>query len=189
MPFAVLTTAFVGGAQTKNSIPRILERLREDVHDIHSQACHHNDYHGSCRHRTSVACSQSSSQPAQPDEHEHPCTLEFPELTLSKKYRWIHGGVPTWQPMKFREISGEYVWSSLLTLGCAVGIVSLPVLTAVFISYRTPTEGFGCRTVTQLGFLACWVFSVAFDAFLSIWSCRSANGTSVDEQRKVCEIK
>jgi hypothetical protein len=34
LPFAVLATAFVGGAQTENSVRRILERLRIDVQNL-----------------------------------------------------------------------------------------------------------------------------------------------------------
>ena len=141
LPFAVLATAIVGGAQTQNSVARILIRLREDAREIYLD--------------------QSTDRKG-PDD--------LPNLKFSMPERRIAGGLPTWQLDKFDDWADNdpknlkfFVGSLLL----AVIIVAIPTTTAIYISCYTPTEGIGCRAVTQFSFFASWIFSCAADWILS----------------------
>lgn len=92
---------------------------------------------------------------------------QLPLLRHSMKRRWATGGLPTWQPDKFKDWDTEsdpgdpkfVILGSLLS-----GIVVLvPALACVWISARTPTEGFGCRQLAQILIAATWVINHACD--------------------------
>lgn len=134
LPFAVLTTAIVGGAQTENSVPRILNRLRDDTNKIFS------------------------------DQTEGDM---FPKLEFSMSKRRIAGGLPTWQPDKFRDWKNEHVKFLIISLALSTLIVGIPALAAIWVSWRTPTEGFGCRSLTQTCFFLSWIISYVIDWLLT----------------------
>ena len=141
LPFAVLTTAFVGGAQTENSVPRILKRLRDD---------------------TKTLCSgQAESEEEQPSNN-------FPKLGFSMPRRRIAGGLPTWQPNKFRDWEDEHLKFLVASLALSIFIVAIPSVAAIWVSWRTPTEGFGCRSLTQMCFFASWTISYGIDWLLTM---------------------
>lgn len=141
LPFAVLTTAFVGGAQTENSVPRILNRLRKD---------------------TKTLCSgQGESEEEQPSK-------KLPKLGFSMPERRIAGGLPTWQPDKFQGWKDEHMKFLAASLALSLLIVAIPSLAAIWVSWRTPTEGFGCRSLTQMCFFASWIISYGIDWLLSM---------------------
>lgn len=121
LPFAVLATAIVGGAQTENSVPRILNRLRNDTHIIF-------------RHQAGQELSM------------------LPDLDFSMSKRRIAGGLPIWQPDKFQDWNNGHVKFFLTSLMLSGLIVSIPTVAAVWISWHTPSEGFGCRSLTQVSF-------------------------------------
>jgi hypothetical protein len=50
-------------------------------------------------------------------------------------------------------------------------LVAIPVGAAMWVSWRTPTDGFGCRAVTKLCFLLFWLASFVADLFLW-WICK-----------------
>lgn len=140
LPFAVLTTAIVGGAQTENSVPRILNRLRMDANKIFS------------------------------DEREGGEELQseaFPKLRFSMRKRIIAGGLPTWQPDKFQDWNDEHVKFFAASLALSILIVAIPTAAAIWVSWRTPTEGFGCRSLTQTCFFVSWIINHLIDWFLA----------------------
>ena len=82
--------------------------------------------------------------------------------------RRIAGGLPTWQPDKFRDWNNEHVKFLALSLILSMFIVAIPSLAAIWVSWRTPTEGFGCRSLTQMCFLASWIISCIIDCLLTL---------------------
>lgn len=55
----------------------------------------------------------------------------------------------------------------------SITIATIPAIAAIWVSWRTPTEGFGCRSVTQASFFASWLLNVTSDWILSEWTRRS----------------
>lgn len=193
VPLAVLTTAFVGGAQTKNSVPRILERLRADVAALHRDIWPNETSNvQNARHQSFSGASYQTSPDGQ-NLDNIPRPLNFPKVSYDVSPRWIHGGIPTWQPSKFREIFGKNCWRVVLTFLCACVIVSAPFGAAVYISYRTPTEGLGCRFAAQFAFLISWLASFFIDGLLSIWAHESvdldSNTLGVEDRRNVRDLR
>lgn len=144
LPFAVLSTAIVGGAQTQNSVPRILNRLREDTEEIF----------GANREVT----------------EEERFLMSFPLLKFSMPERRVSGGLPTWQPDKFDDWTSDnhkgikfFFFGFLLSTTLA----AIPAIAAIWVSWRTPTEGFGCRSVTQASFFVSWLLNATSDWILS----------------------
>lgn len=144
LPFAVLSTAIVGGAHTQNSVPRILNRLREETEEIF----------GANREAT--------------DEGRAP--MSFPPLKFSMTERRVSGGLPSWQPDKFADYTSDnhkglkfFAFGFLLS----TTIVAIPAIAVIWISWRPPTEGFGCRSATQASFLVSWLLNVTSDRILS----------------------
>ena len=142
LPFAVLTTAIVGGAQTQNSVPRILNRLRNDTNLIFPPE---------------LGADQETRE-----------SKSLPELKFSMSKRRVAGGLPTWQPDKFRDWKDEHMKFFLFTLVLSVIIVLIPGTAAMWVSWRTPTEGFGCRSLTQMCFFISWGISYLIDWILAI---------------------
>lgn len=158
LPFAVLATAYVGGAQTENSVPRILGRLRRDAKDIHASA----------KRAASRSGMASSSVPA--TDHSQTNLLltdapEFPRLEYSMHERWSQGGLPTWQPDKFKDCV-THPWFFLSSVSLSIIIVIVPTIAAVWVSWRTPTEGFGCRATAQASFFVSWLLNHFLDWLL-----------------------
>lgn len=150
LPFAVLSTAIVGGAQTQNSVPRILNRLREDTDEIF----------GANRE----AAQRGGS------------LMSFPLLEFSMSERRVSGGLPTWQPDKFDDWTSEnHMDIKFFFFGflMSITIATIPAIAAICVSWRTPTEGFGCRSVTQASFLVSWLLNVTSDWMLSECTRRS----------------
>lgn len=155
LPFAVLSTAIVGGAQTQNSVPRILNRLREDAEEIF----------GANRGATD----------------EERALMRFPLLKFSMPERRVSGGLPTWQPDKFDDWTSEnhkgvkfFFFGFLLS----TTIAAIPAIAAIWVSWRTPTEGFGCRSVTQASFFVSWLLNVTSDWVLSTCTRPKGHGTA-----------
>lgn len=142
LPFAVLTTAIVGGAQTENSVPRILNRLRNDTDLIFP--------------------------PETRADRKNQESNSLPELDFSMAKRRIAGGLPTWQPDKFQDWNNEHLKFFLFSLLLSIFIVAIPGATAIWVSWRTPTEGFGCRALTQTCFFVSWVASYNIDWLLTV---------------------
>jgi hypothetical protein len=229
LPFAVLATAFVGGAQTENSVPRILERLRLDVQELQADEFNRrtsaisqsrpgigpsnrssanplrdgNPYlspanqHSNLRQinghastagsllaahetpsRVSFAdatafhsdnSSQASLISAEPLDSLLSQPREFPHLEYGMPQRWSQGGLPVWQPDKFHDWTNEHAKFFIFSWLFSVTLVAIPSAAAIWISWRTPTEGFGCRTATQSGFFISWLVNFLFDWLL--WKC------------------
>lgn len=150
LPFAVLSTAIVGGAQTQNSVPRILNRLREDTEEIFGD---------------NRAAAQGGGS-----------LILFPLLEFSMPERRVLGGLPTWQPDKFDDwTSTNHMDIKFFFFGFLMSatIATIPAVAAMWVSWRTPTEGFGCRSVTQASFLVSWLLNVTSDWILSECTRRS----------------
>lgn len=150
LPFAVLSTAIVGGAQTENSVPRILNRLSEDTEEIF----------GANRGATG----------------EERSLMSFPKLKFSMPERRVSGGLPTWQPDKFDDWTSEnHMGIKFFFFGFLVStaVATIPAIAAIWLSWRTPTEGFGCRSITQASFFVSWLLNVTSDWILSICTRRS----------------
>ena len=142
LPFAVLSTAFVGGAQTENSVPRILNRLREDTKELF-------------KHDGKTPNQMAGDIP------------DFPELDYSMPQRRLQGGLPIWQLDKANDWdNGHAKFFIFGGVFLSLVIVGIPTATAVWLSWRTPTEGFGCRAITQICFFLAWVFSHICDWIL-----------------------
>lgn len=147
-------TAYVGGSQTSHLVPKVLQSLSDDIEEIQSQ------------------------QPPKVDVNRNFEEKHFPNIDHISDKRWSHGGLPVWQMVQIgksaindasgrkqrlqRKQPSELVW-----LLASVTIVAIPSACAISISWLTPTEGFGCRTVTQLSFLLIWILSAAVDRVLS----------------------
>ena len=209
IPFAVLTTAHVGGAQTINSVPRILSNLRRDITDLHEEDARQEERFrqeeeirqeeeriregdgagqadGAGRDadegpQRSISRGRSSTlgirrvhfdsnSPAPRSETSRArlmprSTEEFPRLRFRMKERWAQGGLPTWQPDKFDDFDDK-PWFFMGALLSSFAIIAIPTACAMWISWRTPTKGFGCRTVTQLAFCASWLLNQGIDWLL-----------------------
>ena len=168
LPFVVLMTGLVGGSQTSHMIPQVLADLRKDLNLI----------------ITSVKTTRPSEQ-----------TISLPDISNDKYKRWLFGGLPVWQVEKFKDFQKDkhgqkdehgqkdkYGKShrSFAQLGMALSftVVAIPTACAVAISWRTPTEGFGCRTVTQLSFLGLWILSAMIDWLLFLCLSKKAESRS-----------
>ena len=155
LPLAVLMTALVGGSQTAQLMPRVLQSFRHAI---------------------------ITAQDEQRRKHGHPLESrteikELPEILPNQTHkRWSHGGLPVWQLAKFadrRDSDHRGFW--MIGLSVAFLAVAVPTGCAIAISWLTPTEGFSCRSLTQLGFLIMWILSLGVDyfiyAWLSAWGC------------------
>lgn len=160
LPFAVLSTAVVGGAQTQNSVPRILIRLREDTEKIFR-----------------------ANREATAQERR---LMSFPSLKFSMPERRVSGGLPTWQPDKFDDwTSDNHKDVKFFFFGFLMSttIAAIPAIAAMWVSWRTPTEGFGCRSVTQASFFVSWLLNATSDWILSKCTRRSKGHGIVRSQR------
>lgn len=148
LPFVVLLTAHVGGSQTSHMIPKVLEDLRqyfEDSYDLSKSV-------------TREAISKTECE-------------TFPELSFEENKRRSHGGLPVWQTEKFNDFRKpdhrSFAWGAMLF---SFGVLLIPTACAITLSWRTPTEGFGCRAMTQLSFLMMWIISTCADGLLFLFA-------------------
>lgn len=153
LPFVVLMTGLVGGSQTSHMIPQVLKELRRDLNDL----------------KTSSIQTQRPSVDTGSETRDNPeQTKSLPDISNDKYKRWLFGGLPVWQVEKFKDFQkdkdGESHWSfARLGMALSFTVVAIPTGCAVAISWLTPTEGFGCRTATQLSFLGLWILSAMID--------------------------
>jgi hypothetical protein len=101
-----------------------------------------------------------------------PNYVGLPDIYDEEDKRWCCGGLPVWQAAKFYDLRKE-VWEirqfAWLALAISFTVVAIPTGCAVALSWLTPTEGFGCRGMTQVSFLIMWVLSACIDYLL--WAC------------------
>ena len=156
LPFVVLMTGLVGGSQTSHMIPRILEELRQDLDDLKNYSVQ--------TERPSVDTGSETRDSSVPRK-------SLPNISNYKCKRWLFGGLPVWQVEKFTDFHKDTYGEShrsFARLGMALSftVVAVPTACAIAISWLTPTEGFGCRGVTQLSFLCLWILSAMIDWLL-----------------------
>jgi hypothetical protein len=163
LPLVVLMTALVGGSQTSHMIPRVLEDFRRDFANSHTQL-------------------ESLLAPADYDVLGKYEAEAFPDISKEMYERWRSGGLPVWQAEKFADFEkpGEgrpphrlFAW---LAMALAFSIVAIPTGCAIAVSWLTPTEGFGCRAMTQLSFLIMWILSAVIDWRLYVVNKKPTNG-------------
>ena len=147
-------TGLVGGSQTSHMIPRVLEELRQDLDDLKISSVQ--------TERPSVDTgSKTIDTPGQ--------TTSLPDISNYKYKRWLFGGLLVWQVEKFKDFHKDDTHGdshrsfAQLGMGLSFTVVAIPTACAIAISWLTPTEGFGCRTVTQLSFLGLWILSAVID--------------------------
>ena len=157
-------TGLVGGSQTSHMIPRVLEELRQDLDELKISSVQ--------TERPSVDTgSKTRDTPWQ--------TKSLPDISNDKYKRWLFGGLPVWQVEKFKDFHKDTYGEShrsFARLGMILSfiVVAIPTACAIAISGLTPTEGFGCRTATQLSFLGLWILS----AMIDWWLFLCASGSS-----------
>lgn len=186
LPFVVLMTALIGGSQTSHMIPRVLEDFREELARLP---------------RPSTSTPEAAEPEAAEDSTQFGVrsdargTLErdtFPNLSSEMGDRWTCGGLPVWQPEKFKDFSKtaqgkshrSFAW---LAITLSFAILAIPTGCAIAVSWLTPTEGFGCRAMTQISFLIMWVFNAITDwlFFLCVHTnSPSPPGTGEGEQKR-----
>lgn len=177
LPFAVLMTAFVGGSQTSHLVPRVLESFRRDVNKLHQSK--EGSTAGLVATEVANATEPDSEHPSDTTRPCHSECIAFPNISSEVKERWSRGGLPVWQPAKFQDMKNRRLFW-LFGPGLSFVIVAIPAGCAMSLSWLTPTEGFGCRSMTQLSFLISWVVSAAVDWGLCL--SLSASDSSVSAQ-------
>ena len=163
LPFVVLLTAVVGGSQTSHLVGRVLEDFRKD----------YEEHHGAILRDAGAV-----------DELVFPT---FPNIPSRKSERWSCGGLPVWQAEKIRDLTHlpddsrqRHTQFAVLAIGLSMTVVAIPTGCAMAISWLTPTEGFGCRGITQLAFFVMWVLSAMVDAGLAEYA-RPSTSTAEDK--------
>lgn len=149
MLFIVLSTAIVGIAQTQNSVSHILNRFEHDTEEIFSAS----------REAT--------------DKRRAP--ILFPLLKFFTLEKRISGDLRIWQLDKFDDWTnnnhkGVKFFAFRFFLSITIAVV--PAITAIWVFWRTLTEGFGYHLVTQASFFIFWLFSVTNDWILSKYTGR-----------------
>ena len=171
LPFVVLLTAFVGGSQTSHLIPRVLEDFR---HDLERSQIPPQSLPGGSRSQDETRSPQFGSDSEAPGTHE---AESFPDLSTEMDKRWSCGGLPVWQVEKFRDFTKSMYGKShrpfaWLGIALALTVVAIPTGCAMAVSWLTPTEGFGCRALTQASFLAMWILNAFCDWILFLCARR-----------------
>lgn len=155
LPVPILLIALVGTPTRRQSVPLAL-------YDLVNGA-------GTTRHpnQPNVRGTVRSNEAGLDPDGGHSTARGLPSQGFISRRR-NQGGMPLWQPGKFPTRNGSTSWSQFLVLTLVgIAMVSVPTMCAVRISYMTPTDGFGCRAVTQLSFLLIWVLSAWCDL---IWA-------------------
>lgn len=172
LPFVVLLTALVGGSQTSHMIPRVLENFRESFEQSHSKP--RDDHPNSTHEENSASVSVSTAVLSQSlGKYE---TDSFPDISSELYRRWNYGGIPVWQIRKFEDLRAprdegpSHLLFAIIGMTLSLLLVTIPTGCAMAVSWLTPTEGFGCRAITQLSFLIMWVVSAMVDWILFLWA-------------------
>ena len=174
LPFAVLATAHVGGAQTENSVPRILERLRLDTREVFAEGSRESSPAPGNRAPAQGSALSHGPNAAVVDDlsannsQTNMLSSDFPMIEYNMYQRWTQGGLPTWQPDKFEDWSKEPKFL-IFSIFFSITIVAIPATAAMWVSWRTPTEGFGCRATAQASFFASLVVNHFLDWILCFW--------------------
>ena len=169
-------TGLMGGSQTSHMIPWVLEELRRDLDEL-------KDYFVLTEKPSVNTRSETRDTPGP--------TRSLPNISNNKYKRWLFGGLPLWQVEKFTDFHKDRYGKShrsFAWLGMAVSltVVAIPTACAIAISWRTPTEGFGCRVVTQLSFLGLWILSAMIDWLLFL--CASGVSEKADDRSQYSTI-
>ena len=138
LPFVIILTAFVGGPQTENSVPRILNIFRADAIQIFQR-----DLNGKAYSSDDIK-------------------LKYLVYSLPERKQRMS----TWHLDKYKDWNSEYFQFSIFWVVFSILIITIPALAAVELSWRTPTEGFGCRVTTQILFWAFWILRFVVDLAL-----------------------
>lgn len=166
-------TAFVGGSQTSHLVPRVLGRFRCGVQQSR--------------------LGQDVQAPPDPTFE----IADFPDLDNISDKRWARGGLPVWQTAKFKKVHKRAAQaegqqndiqekrpSRIYCLLISITIVAIPTGCAMAVSWLTPTEGLGCRAVTQLGFFGSWILSVVMDwAIFALFSGNEGDDSTQESPR------
>ncbi|MCJ1384674.1 hypothetical protein MMC17_007792 [Xylographa soralifera] len=135
LPFVIILTAFVGGPQTENSVPRILNIFRGDAIQIFQRDRKGNGY---------------NSKDIQ---------LKYLSYSLPERKQRLS----TWHLDKFKDFNTEHAQFAIFGVMFSFLIITIPAVAAVELSWRTPTEGFGCRVMTQILFWVSWNLRFGID--------------------------
>lgn len=94
----------------------------------------------------------------------------FPDISSEIDKRWSSGGLPVWQIEKYKDRTTHrsFFW---LAIFLSVAVVAIPTGCAMAISWQTPPDGFGCRTLTQVLFLMTWIVSATLTWLLQTTYC------------------
>ena len=139
LPFVIILTAFVGGPQTENSVPRILNIFRADATQRFQQDLQGKIY------------------------SDKDIKLRYLEYSTNERIQRLS----TWHLDKFKDWwNPEYAKFTIFWVLFSIVIVTIPALAAIELSWRTPTGSIGCRTTTQLLFWVFWVVRFGLDILL-----------------------
>ena len=138
LPFVIILTAFVGGPQTENSVPRILNIFRADAIQIFQRDLDGRTY------------------------GEKDIKLRYLEYSLDERIQRLS----TWHLDKFKDWNSKYDKFTIFWVAFSVFIVTIPAIAAVELSWRTPTGGLSCRTTTQMIFWVSWIVRFGIDIIL-----------------------
>lgn len=163
LPIAVMMTAWIGGSQTPHLVPRELENFALDVREL---------FEGQI--------------PNYPIDNDHDMQKYFPAIHSGGN--WARGGLPVWQICKFsdRFSTPARRWRfRFFGGGLSILAVALPTACAMSISWLTPSDGFGCRSTTQLGFFLVWLSSAACDRALLMSKDVLFRGSHLDREKRL----
>lgn len=135
----VTLASIIGASQSQNAVPRILERLQEDVLLANGNK--------------SSKFSLSSID------------LRNPHTRTGGIYTWQMSKLK-WSTYKGAGTSIK--WTSAILFFLSLASVGSSFLIAVFISYQVPPTGWGCRGVLQSAIFASWVGSLTCDFFFQM---------------------
>ncbi|MCJ1398986.1 hypothetical protein MMC11_002188 [Xylographa trunciseda] len=138
LPFVIILTAFVGGPQTENSVPRILNIFRGDAIQIFQRDRTGKDY---------------SSKDIK---------LKYLSYSLPERKQRLS----TWHLDKFKDWNSTHAKFAIFGVVFSFIIVTIPAVAAVELSWRTPSEGFGCRVMTEILFWVSWNLRFLIDLTL-----------------------
>ena len=205
LPFAVLLTALVGGSQNSQLIPQVLQNFRCDFerpttidqsapHTVESKVdCHIPKLVAPAVDAKAGSCSSRALNPSTELNNNERKT--FPDISFGLNKRWKWGGLPVWQIEKFEDFSApvekrpDHRPFAMLALLLSFSIVAIPATCGISVSWLTPTEGFGCRVVTQLAFLLMWIGNAMIDWVLFVYTRCSASRRPAAPSTAKCDSR
>ena len=139
LPFVIILTAFVGGPQTENSVPRILNIFRADALQIFKHDL------------TGTTYSDKDTK------------LRYLEYSTKERIQRLS----SWHLDKYKDWSNpEHAKFTIFWVIFSIIIITIPAVAAIELSWRTPTGGFSCRTTTQVLFWFFWIVRFGIDIIL-----------------------